>query len=234
MKSIRYLILISCFYCACGFPKKAGTNGLLTAGTIRFHNYASISPEGERSLQVMADSWARAAGIPVEAFNGMAEDLLNHNTEFNIVFNPDTIWRLAKPHGVSLNRAIVNKKDGTVTSISNDLIPRVISVNQVPNLESGDFKVKQYKSERKNILGYECHKVVIERKEKKPDNLSFDTGVSVTELFVTDKIDLPLFTLFSLPQGLPFFPLQIRNYLSNLPGVFDIYEAKGIKASKQN
>lgn len=233
MKTIRYLILISCFYCACGFPKKAGTNGLLTAGTIRFHSYASITPEGERSLLVMADSMARAAGIPVEAFAGMAEDLRKNNKEFNIVFNPDTIWRIEKSHGVSLNRVIVNKKDGTVTSITNDLIPRVVYVHQVPSLESGDFKVTQYKSERKNILGYECHKVIIERKEKMPYNFPFDTGVSVAEVFVTDKIDLPIFTLFSLPQGLPFFPLEIRGNLSNLPGVFEIYEAKEIKASKK-
>lgn len=47
------------------------------------------------------------------------------------------------------------------------------------------------------------------------------------------KMAITNFTLFSLPQGLPFFPLEIRGNLSNLPGVFEIYEAKEIKASKK-
>ena len=62
---------------------------------------------------------------------------------------------------------------------------------------------------------------------------SFDFGINVVEIFVTDKIDLPSFALFNLPKELPFFPLEIHSYLSNVPGVVEIFEVKEIAGKKK-
>lgn len=232
MKSIPILIIVSTLYFSCSFLKNANTTKSLTTGSIRFQQYTMITPEGKKSIRIIADSMAKASGLPIESFEGMYDVLGNSITQINIEFTSDSIWRFEKAENTSLKKIFVNRKEGTIMNFTKDAVPKVTFVDTMPAIDMLIDTLMEYKEAQKTILGYKCYKVVLKKKVKDVSSIPFDFGYSVTELFVTEKINLPPYALFYFQQGLQFFPLEIHRYMSNAPGIIEIYEAKEIIRSK--
>jgi hypothetical protein len=231
------LLTISIFFIFCAPVKNAKNAECMVAGTIKLHEYQVISAEGKKSLYAMLDTFAALSGVPVLELDTsfLFKAFMEKPSDWLIEFTPDTIWRIKNSKGKKLERTLVDRKSRTVTNFTNDLVPRVISVDTIPSIEEkGNIHIVEYKKERKEILGFDCYKVIWERREEKNYDIPFDFGNTVVELYVTDKINLPPFALFDLPKELPYFPLEIRYYMNNLCGMDFYYEVKEITRKKIN
>jgi hypothetical protein len=91
-----------------------------------------------------------------------------------------------------------------------------------------DYKIEEIKSEKKTILGYDCHKMNIEQKRiNEKENWKI---VNKYELFVTDKINLPARLVIHLWEPVTeLCALEIKTINMDSPNSFSVQRAIEIK-----
>jgi len=78
--------------------------------------------------------------------------------------------------------------------------------------------------DRKTILGYDCYKVQLERKNYEEELEDFTT--TFYDMYVTESIDLPMHALLNITKEFPeFFPLEIKIWQPNVHLVIENFHA---------
>ncbi len=90
------------------------------------------------------------------------------------------------------------------------------------------------KKDRKTILGFDCYKVRYEIVPKKEEDTEIDEGNIICEMYVTDKIGLPVHALVPTQRLLDqFFPLEVIKRYTKLKGIEEHYIATELKTDNQ-
>lgn len=208
-----------------------------------FRHYEEISEEGINNSRIVQDSLiARLQYEPnvdtaaLEVFKQISITELfkpASETEIHIDVNQDTIWRYTKQHGEIIGHMFrIDREKGILFYHSkNDksMMYRQFNLFDV----GGDFLVEEFPTDRKKLMGYDCHKVVIRKKEQIEADIHSELGDTIYEMYVTKKIDLPAHTLINFTKNFSdFFPLEVKIWEEKLAGSHEVYEIKEIKEIK--
>jgi len=234
-------LLFPLIFAFCKVSKNVQSSSKLTKGTILFTNYFEITENGEKNLQQFLDSLVSTAltlshdnpdldsahiksyglGYPIVEQFKYKPTLTVH-----IEFDEDTIWRYE-----TLDEAI----RGNIFSIDaeNGILnyhpkgDRHTTVRKVNLFEiAGEYEVIIDYQDKKNILGIECYKVTLKKKEEIDDEIPIDSWDTLYEMYVTEAIDLPVLALLNVTKPFnDFFPLEVKIKESGMPGVYEIFRA---------
>lgn len=208
---------------------------------LHFTSVQESTPEGEVSAKelseklyhIVLEKGGDSARAKFLTQDGMFLNLIQTATDQNIQIkiSGDTIWRTQN----FLNaQGIMN---GWKLFKTNGLFRSNLALNKV-SLEKNDYddlfkdeikpvRLEKDFSDRKNILGYDCFKVILEIPEILDDTdvmpFPIKLGNSVYEMYVTNDIDLPMHALINVPVFLNFFPLEVFEYTTELKGNFLVY-----------
>lgn len=207
---------------------------------IVFENYTSISSEGKKAAKsfqdsvvqkLAAQSFQDSSAIRRLLANYTFSDFLKSKPKTNIVIEikGDTIWRYSTQNDKMIGDYIRVDREKEMLFYHAKKDKSIIYNKYNPSGSSSEYnyEVQIYKEDKKVILGFDCYKLVIRRKEK-IESMPF--GADIYEMYVTDKIDLPLYALsfFGL-ENTKFFPLEIKKWGESLKGVEEIYRVKTIE-----
>ena len=236
---IIYLLVFTIIGCASS--KNIVKNEEIQISKLVFRFYHSISEEGERNAQIVKDSLVahiqKVPGYDPVGLEIMKQSLFtdmvkkNPEKEIHIELNQDTIWRYSATSGkIKGNLYRVDIEKGILVHYysKNDK-----TVYYQTNLfdEYGDYEIQVFPNDVKELLGYTCHKVIIRKKEQLGEVLPISLGDSIFEMYVTDKIDLPIHALLSIGMTKNhsiYFPLEVRRWEEKLAGYQEVYEIKEI------
>lgn len=149
-------------------------------------------------------------------------------TKIHIEFKNDTIWRYTTQNdtiigdifSLSKNNGILNfhpKKEKNKVYSSFDLFSK-----------SEKYIVEKDIKNKKNILNYDCYYVKLTKIEN--DTGEFSSGNTIYEMYVTEKINLPVHAVINLTKNFnDFFPLEIKISEENIKGIYELYRLLEIK-----
>jgi hypothetical protein len=145
--------------------------------------------------------------------------------KIHIEVNNDSIWRYTKENGnLKGDYILINKEDGIIKYYDTTKTVNKRERNLFKNNDT--FQIIRNEQERKTIQGYDCFKItIIKIKEKS------EFGNSILEMYVTDKIELPMHSTINLTKFIPdLFPLEIRiraeKKITQMELVYEIVEIK--------
>lgn len=242
MKKIIGLILLSTLtLISCNTAKKSINPTIFKEGKIIFEKYTESNDDNKIAFESNLDSIIEKSFKDstqnhsigeLSAFKNFAiEDILNKDkSEVIIDVQQDTIWRYTKQNGKFVGYSEkLQKYDGVLRfySTSNKSIEAIHYVNLFKDIIGYNIEID--KKQRKNILGYNCFKVIIVIKEEDLELEGF-FGDTIWEMYVSDKINLPVHALQNFSKLLPnFFPLELSVYSSNMKDLKEIYKAVNIE-----
>ncbi|NQX81645.1 MAG: hypothetical protein HRT66_06595 [Flavobacteriaceae bacterium] len=208
---------------------------------LRFTCAQESSSEGEASIkrfskklyQIILEKGGDSSRATFLTQDGMFLDMIRTSMSQNIQIQTsgDTIWRtehFMNTQGVMNGWQLfkTNGLFGSVFALNNVSLEE----NELDDLFKDEIKPVRLEkdiTDRKNILGYDCFKVILEIPEilDDTDDMPFPIklGNSVYEMYVTNDIDLPMHALINVPVFLNFFPLEVFEYTTELKGNFLVY-----------
>jgi hypothetical protein len=145
-------------------------------------------------------------------------------TEIHIEIQNDSIWRFTKQKGkmigdyfmIQKNSGILNyyDKSKSVNYRKYDLFAK-----------NHKYEIIENRKDRKEIKGFECYKLTLIKKDTESD-----LGNTIYEMYVTDRIELPIHSVINLTKLVPnTFPMEIKVSEEKLSGMAELYELIGIE-----
>ncbi len=117
----------------------------------------------------------------------------------------DSIWRYEKEKDNLKGDYVLIKKDDGIIKFY-DESKTVIKGERNLFKNNDKYKIIRNEKDKKTIQGYECFKITLIRVK---NNSEF--GNTIYEMYVTDKINLPIHTVINLTKFIPnLFPMEIR------------------------
>jgi len=146
------------------------------------------------------------------------------DSEIYIEIQNDSIWRFRKQNGkmigdyfmIQKNSGILNyyDKSKSVNYRKYDLFAK-----------NHRYEIIENRKDRKEINGFDCYKLTLIKQDTESD-----LGNTIYEMYVTDKIALPVHAVISLTKLVPnTFPMEIRISEEKLSGIAELYELIGIE-----
>mgnify|MGYP006909075371 FL=1 len=140
-------------------------------------------------------------------------------TEIYIEVKNDSIWRYTKQNGKMIGDYFMIKKNSGVLNYYDK--------SKTVNYRKYDLFAKNHKYEiienrknKKEINGFDCYKLTLIKKDEESD-----TGNTIYEMYVTDKIELPIHSVINLNKLVQnTFPMEIRISEEKLSGLAEQYE----------
>lgn len=175
---------------------------------------------------------------PVDTLERFSEILLrsldieeSKKKEIVISYNRDTIWQATLIDDVMIGDFKRINSNGMVFLHPKNYKNIVYdSLNYFQGYGSRKYILTENKLDTKEILGYECYKVVFKLIEDVKDEQSFDLGLTIYEMYVTDKINLPIHSLIFFSKNFKgIFPLEVKHFMEKMPGAVELYRAKFIE-----
>ncbi len=198
--------------------------------TFVFKNYTSTSHNGQDSLQYKQNFIIDAKDGDEQYKRQLKEalseifEMQKRQSELHIEVQNDSIWRyiLSEDQSIS-SKFMIRKNDGILHYY--DSSGRILHNKHNLFVDENKFIIKEDKSDSKLIQGFNCHKLVLTIIN--PEN---DLGNTIYEMYVTNKIDLPVHAVLNVTALIPkSFPLYIKISEENLPGFIEIYEIVSVK-----
>jgi hypothetical protein len=238
MKRFISLSLLISILVSCHTIKNKTNSKIFQQGIIIFEKYLDIDEQGENNFKAFQDSIIQILSDSLIKLGKESEvnnipkfslvDLLvrEGKSEYIIEVNQDTIWRYHRQGSRIIDDYMrIERTNGKVFFHSKNnkaIINRTFDLF----LKNGEYKIQVDKTQRKKILELDCYKVLITEKESEEGDLPFSLGDTIIEMYVTDKINLPVHAIYNVSQPfLDFFPLEFSIEMSNLRGAKDIYKA---------
>lgn len=145
-------------------------------------------------------------------------------TEIHLEVQNDSIWRHTKQDGKMIGDYIMIQKNSGILNYydkSKSLNYRKYDLFA----ENYEYEIIENRKDRKDIKGYDCYQLTLIEK----DSIS-DLGNTIYEMYVTDRIELPIHSVINLTKLIPnTFPMEIKISGENLSGLADKYELIEIK-----
>ncbi len=211
MKTIFYILIIVLFNNTSPFEKAIKKQDSAPT-TFIFNKYRALTKSGLNEIKKSAiDSEYNPNGKGT-AYNELLKKnpLTNIPIDSNLInihieYKNDSIWRYTKENGDLKGDYILVNKENEIIKYYDE---SKSLCNKEENLfeNSDKFQIIKNEEDRKTILGYNCFKLtIIKIKEKS------EFGNTILEMYVTDKIELPIHSVINLTKYIPnLFPLEIR------------------------
>ena len=238
MKKIAFIFLIVII--ACSASKEISKNRDDKISKLVFRHYYEISEEGEQNADILQDSLIAQLQKETQV-DSMDLEILNQfsmtemfkatpETEIHIELNQDTIWRYKTEYGKIIGDLFrIDREKGILyyhAKIDKSIMYKQFNLFEI----GGEYSIEEYPNDKKEILGYGCHKVTIRKKERAEDDFPMRIGDTIYEMYVTKEIDLPVHALLNFTKNFSdFFPLEVRTWEENLTGNQEVYEIKEIE-----
>lgn len=131
----------------------------------------------------------------------------------------DTIWRHTKRKEKMIgDYFMIQKKSGILNYYNKSK-----SVNHKKYdlfSQKYEYEISENRKDRKEIKGYDCFKLTIIKFNKESD-----LGNTTYEMYVTNKINLPIHTVINLTKLVPnTFPMEIKISEEKLSGMTEFYK----------
>ncbi len=204
-----------------------------------FRHYMEVTEEGKKSnemfLESIIDEIRNENLYDSARFEILDQypilEVLNviPETEIHIELNQDTIWRFTLEYGKMIGDLFrIDRKEGI--KYHHGRIDKSKVYHQVNLFElGGDFSIEEYPDDRKELLGYNCFKIVIRKKNQDEEDFPMDLGDTLYEMYVTKEIDLPVHALLDITKNFSdFFPLEVKIWEENMKGNHEVYVIKEI------
>lgn len=148
-------------------------------------------------------------------------------------FSKDTIWQYSSDHIIEGDYYRIDYRTGkSWLHNKNPLMPIREGFSFIGTYQSDTLRID--KKDRKIILGFDCYKVRYEIVPQKEEDTEIDEGNIVCEMYVTDKIGLPVHALVPTQRLLDqFFPLEVIKRYTKLKGLEEHYIATELKTDNQ-
>ena len=238
MKKIAFIFLIVII--GCSASKKISKKRDDIISNLVFRNYYEISEEGEQNADILTDSYiaqlqkeTTVDSVNLEMLKQFSVSELfkvTPETEIHIELKQDTIWRYKTENGKiigDLFRIDIEEE----TLYYHAKFDKSIMYNQFKIFQAdGDYFIEEFPNDKKEILGYDCYKVIIRKKEQIDEVSPIRFGDTIYEMYVTKEIELSIHALLNFTKKFSgFFPLEVRTWDENLTGNQKVYEIKEIK-----
>jgi hypothetical protein len=243
MKKLIGLLLFILTLISCHTAKNSVNSTIFNEGKIVFENYGESTNESKTIIESkldsvidksIKDSTNNYSKAEMSSFKDFAvEQMLNFpKTQLIIDIDKDTIWRYKKENGEVVGEIEKLIKYNGLLSFYSRLDRSKESSKSIDLFKiKVDYKINIDKKQRKKILGYDCYKVMIVSKEE--NEMNNDFGDSIYEMYVSDRINLPIHALYNFTKLLPnCFPLELTITSSNMKGLKEIYKAVSIEHKK--
>jgi len=165
----------------------------------------------------------------------LSSELTNIKPDFGsqkvtINFSKDTIWQYSSDHIIEGDYYRIDYRTGK--SWLHNKNPQMPIREGFPFIGTyqSDTLISN-KKDRKTILGFDCYKVIYTIVPKNDEDAEIDEGNIICEMYVTDKIGLPVHALVPTQRLLDqFFPLEIIKRYTKLKGIEEHYIATELKS----
>ena len=139
-------------------------------------------------------------------------------TKKYIEVRKDSIWTYSTQNGIMLgDYRVLQKSNGTINYY--DKTRQVNYRNHQLFEQENIYEMAVNKSDRKMIMGYDCFKLILVRKET-----DYFFGNTIYEMYVTDKIQLPLHSVVLVTKLIPdMFPMEILIREDFIPGMVEVF-----------
>lgn len=133
----------------------------------------------------------------------------------------DSIWRHIRQDGIMIGdyTMILKSNSGIIHYYNKSKQFNYRNYDLFENRMEYKFEMNINRNDRKIILGYDCYKLILVRRDN-----DISMGNTTYEMYVTDKIDLPAHSVafgIDLQPGLS--PLEVSIKESFLPSVTEVY-----------
>lgn len=227
MKHINY-ILILLILISCSTSKKL-TEPSSQPTKFVFKKSMVSSKSGITELKSKTDSLINATYNPKRKDSLMNKELKEMQmtefliqtpeTEIYIEVKNDSIWRYTKQNGKLIGDYFLIQKNSGVLNYYDK--------SKTVNYRKYDLFAKNHKYEiienrknKKEINGFDCYKLTLITKDEETD-----MGNTIYEMYVTDKIELPIHSVINLTKLVTnTFPMEIRISEEKLSGLAEQYE----------
>ena len=138
----------------------------------------------------------------------------NHHIEVK----NDSIWRHSERSGIAIGAYTMSLKNSGVIHYYDET--RQVNHRKFDLFENeNEYDVVINKADRKTIQGYDCFKLILVRRET-----SYFLGNTIYEMYVTDKIHLPVHSVVSVTKLFhDLFPMEVLIKEDFLPGKVGVY-----------
>lgn len=234
MKKIIF-ILTSVFLVNCSTMKSVNQKKSLTPTKFVFNKYNTLTRSGMDELYNLKDSIADLEYDP-KGKDSITNQYIKNTPLFNIPLDSnkihiyvdiegDSIWRYSKKEGKMIGDYLMIKKgNGNLNYYDKSKKVNYRKYDLFGKNET--YKIVRKENDRKNIMGYECFKLELTKIKK-----DSEFGNTLYEMYVTDKIKLPIHSVINLTKLIPdLFPLEIRlrpeKVLTQMEVVYELIEIK--------
>ncbi len=202
--------------------KSFGQRKKILPKKVVFHQTSIIDSTGSTIMKSMIDSMANNLGkdenndsvtvIMKDLFKEMASQLYNQKSslkEIVLEVSKDTIWRSTILNGQMIGNYERIDTSGTIhyhSKFNRQLEDR--TYNLFKNIKKGEITIN--KNDTKQILGFNCYKIIISTKEEIDEEFPFDMGDKVHEMYVTDLIKLPPHSIVYINKYYSFFLWKLK------------------------
>ena len=219
MRHINY-ILIFLFLVGCSSTKKMTKNNSKPTKFV-FKKSMVSTQNGISTLKSKQDSLMNKELMEIQTTDFLTQ---TPETEIHIEIQNDSIWRYAKQKGKMIgNYFMIQKNIGTL-----NYYDKSKSVNyRTYDLfaQNHEYEISENREDRKQIKGFNCFKLTLVKIDKQSD-----LGNTIYEMYVTEKIALPLHSVINLTKLVPnTFPMEIKVSEENLSGMTELYELKTVE-----
>jgi hypothetical protein len=238
MKSIPFIFLIMIIG---GFASdEIRKNRSNKISKLVFRHYFEVLEEGEQNAEIFQDSLFVQLQKEIE-IDSLSLEMLKQfsvtgmikatpETEIHIELKQDTIWRYNTEYGKIISDFLrIDREKGILYYHAKFDKSKIFSQFNLFEV-GGEYAIEEYPNDKKEVLGFNCYKVIIRKKEQIEDDFPMRIGDTIYEMYVTREIDLPVHALLNFTKSFPeFFPLEVRTWEENLPGNQEVYEIREIK-----
>lgn len=184
-----------------------------------FEHCLLVSAEGEKSINELVKN-NNAARMFIEQIKNTPK------TKIFVDVQRDTIWRYTTENEKVIGDIFsLSKSNGNLNYHPQKQISLIYRTFRLfPS--NDEYIVEKEITNKKQILGFDCYYVKI----TKLDNAASDTGNTIYEMYVTDKINLPVHALINITKNFDeFFPLEIKIWEEHLRGTIEVYQVSEIR-----
>lgn len=149
-------------------------------------------------------------------------------SEIHVEFSGDTIWRY-KTYDQK-TKSEISRLDLENGIYHLQKTEKQKSKEVAMHLFEGDsiYIVQEFPKIREKVLGFSSHKVLIKGCTMSFEEFPYSMNNSVFEIYVTDKIDIPLHAIVPINKRFEgYFPLKIRIW-GDCDGIVKVYQIKEI------
>lgn len=228
MSNVRFLIGIVALYfqTGCSTVKK----NTLEHTRFVFKQSNIMSVDGENSWKKIfkqsGENIGKLALLKTDSSESVREVISIYKSisarELTVEIKRDTIWRINDEIAMELEADMIVDKKQVAFYLKSKTDQKIYEWFKLAQSKK-KFIVQVDKDRKKKILGYSCHYVRVIKLEDTHESMKL--GNTIYEMYVTEKIKLPVHSVINIGQYFGnFFPLEIKVWSENLKGVEEVYE----------